>query len=353
MKIIQVCPRYSPYIGGVETHVAEISGRLAKNGHDVTVVTTDPSGKLKKAETVDGIKIVRFPAFAPGDAYYISPSIYSYIKRSGKSDVVHAHGYHAFPALFASLSTSSKFLFTPHYHGKGHTMIRDMLLRPYRLLGDRIFKKADTVICVSEYEKSLVCNDFGQYCKKAVVIPNGVNKREFKSLVPNKKDSRVILYVGRLEEYKGIQYVIRALPYLDGHRLVMIGRGPYGETLSGIAKDEGVSDRITHLEGLSREELLRWYATADVFVMLSGHEAYGITVAEALSAGVPCVVAKTSALSEFIDGSSCRGVDLPVEAEHLAAEIKAAKFEGSGAKKIMDWDEVVDKLLNVYAGDRS
>ena len=50
MRIAQVCPRYSPYIGGVETHVEEISKRLVARGHEVTVITTDPSGKLPQSE---------------------------------------------------------------------------------------------------------------------------------------------------------------------------------------------------------------------------------------------------------------------------------------------------------------
>ncbi len=121
MRIAQVCPRYSPYIGGVETHVEEISKRLVRMGHEVTVISTDPSGKLPKEEVIDGVKVLRFPAFAPGDAYYMSPSLRSYVKKAGEFDIVHAHGYHAFPAYFASFTKAPKFIFTPHYHGHGHT----------------------------------------------------------------------------------------------------------------------------------------------------------------------------------------------------------------------------------------
>ncbi len=95
-----------------------------------------------------------------------------------------------------------------------------------------------------------------------------------------------------------------------------------------------------------RDELLRWYATADVFVMLSKFEAYGITVAEALTAGVPCIVASGSALSEFV-GDSCKVVDLPIEAEKLAEYIHNAQFNGA-PPNVLDWDEVAKRVLELY-----
>ncbi len=344
MRIAQVCPRYSPYIGGVETHVGELSRRLVRRGHEVTVLSTDPSGKLPKSEAIDGVRAMRFPAFAPGDAYYLSPSLGSYIKKAG-FDVVHAHGYHAFPAYLALATPAPRFVFTPHYHGHGHTPFRDLLLKPYAILGRRIFERAGRIICVSEFEKGLVCRDF-KCDGKAVVVPNGVNKAEFRGLEPYPKGLKLILYVGRLEEYKGVQYAIRALPFLPWHRLGVIGKGPYKDALVKEAVAAGVKDKVAFMAEQSREELLRWYATADVFVMLSRFEAYGITVAEALTAGVPCIVANGSALSEFV-GPSCQGVDLPIGGEELAKCIEKARFDGR-PPNVMDWDEVTEKVLQVY-----
>ncbi len=347
MRIAQVCPRYSPDIGGVETHVAEVSKRLVARGHDVTVITTDPSGKLPRSEMLDGVKVLRFPAFAPGDAYYLSPSMYSYLRKDHGFDIIHAHGYHAVPALFASYAKTGKLIFTPHYHGHGHTWLRDLLLKPYKILANRIFAKADRVVCVSEYEKRLVCRDFPRSCDKISVVPNGVNKAEFGLAEPWPKGLKIILYVGRLEEYKGVQYAIRALKFLPWHRLLVIGKGPYKEALLREAKDTGVQDKIAILEGQSRSDLLRWYATADVFVLLSTSEAYGITVAEALTAGVPCIVANGSALEEFADGDTCKSVDLPVNEETLAKLIESARFK-EVPKSVLDWDQVADMLLDVY-----
>ncbi|OPY27287.1 MAG: putative glycosyl transferase [Methanocella sp. PtaU1.Bin125] len=347
MRIAQVCPRYKPHIGGVETVVEEVSRRLAARGHDVTVITTDPTKSLPRQETVDGVRVVRFPAYAPGDAYYLSLQLRDYLKKAS-FDVVHAHSYHALPALSAASCNARRLVFNPYYHGKGHTTFRNLLLKTYRLPGARIFRRADAVVCNSAFERSLVCRDFPAHCGKVRVIPPGIDRKEFEGLTPFPKDEKVLLYAGRLEEYKGVQHALAALRHLDGWRMVVIGRGPYKSALVRQAGEESLKGRVTFLEGLARRDLLRWYATADVFVMLSGYESYGITVAEALTAGTPCVVARSSSLAEFADGGLCRGVDLPVRPERLAAEVlMAARVPYT--KEIPDWDEAAARMLAVYA----
>lgn len=383
MKIAQICPRYSPDIGGVETHVKEISERLVKAGHNVEVITTDPSGKLDKRNTINGVKVIRFGSFAPGNAYYFAPQIYFYLKKHS-FDAIHAHSYHALPALFAALGKrKTRLVFTPHYHRSGHTAFRNLLHKPYRFFGKVIFSRADSVICVSEYEKRLVEADF-RVAGKTVKIPNGVNLAEFEHLRARQKDKgfgektgkeeageekigkekiekeksrkdKILLYVGRMEEYKGVQYIIQSLPELQEFRLRIVGKGPYEAELRSMAKSLKVEERIEWLKDLSRKELLECYADADIFLMLSSHEAYGITVAEALAAGTPCVVAKGSALEEFIDGKNCVGIESPVTGQKVIKVlqnldiIKGERSSGKlKLKGIMDWNEVSARIEKQY-----
>ena len=154
-----VCHRYHPDIGGVETHVQQISERLAKRGFDVEVICTDPTGKFPQQELYNGVKITRFRSLAPKDAYFFAPQVYFYLKDLD-FDIVHAHNYHAFPALFASVAAKRRFIFTPHYHGGSHSILRNLLHKPYQRIGSFIFKKAEKVVCVSKYEMKLIENDF-------------------------------------------------------------------------------------------------------------------------------------------------------------------------------------------------
>jgi len=359
MKIAQVCHRYHPQIGGVETHVKEISERLIKLGHEIEVITTDPTGDLPETEIINGVKIRRFRSIAPGEAYYFAPKIYFYLK-ANQYDIVHAHNYHAFPALFAALAKGNnrKFVFTPHYHRNSNTLFRNLLHKPYKFLGKILFSLADYVICVSEYEKRLIESDF-KVADKTVKIPNGIKLKEFENLKRQQKGNgeKILLYVGRLEEYKGVQYIIQSLPELQDFRLRVVGKGPYEEDLRIMAKNLGVDERVEWLKNLSREELLECYASADVFLMLSSHEAYGITVAEALAAGTPCVVAKGSALEEFVEGENCVGIESPIISSKVSEAIKMLEGDKqriSFSKKqvLMDWNEVVEKIESLFSQSR-
>lgn len=350
MKIAQVCPRYYPSIGGVEEHVRNISERLVRD-HDVSVFTTDPSGRLSKVEIIEGVKVNRFKAWAPNEAYYFSRELKKYLTENSDSfDIVHAHNYHAFPALYATQAKNrNKLVFTPHYHGKGHTFFRSLLHKQYRFLGRRIFEKADKVICVSNHEKTLVAKHFEVGDEKVVVIRNGVNLDEFKLLEKRTKGCRNILSVGRLEKYKGIQYLIEVLPRLDQDIILeVVGKGPFKENLVKLARKHDVEDRVKFHQDLPRQELLQLYADADLFVLLSKHEAYGLSVAEAMCAGTPCIVSKTSALIEWVDDDNCFGIDSPGDLNTLRSLITSVMGKRVRGSKIWDWGEVVEKLVGVY-----
>jgi glycosyltransferase involved in cell wall biosynthesis len=357
VKVVQVCPRYYPDIGGVETHVKEISERLVKRGFDVEVICTDPSGRLKRHEILNGVLITRLGSYAPRDAYYFAPHIYFYI-REHVFDLLHVHSYHALPALFAVLAKNSrKLVFTPHYHRRGHTIIRNLLHKLYRIIGSRIFEKADKVICVSEYERRMVLSDFKIHAEKIKKIPNGLDLKEFSNIKSEKKRNdgmKILLYAGRLEQYKGIHHIIKALPHLKEYKLGIIGKGPYENNLQELAQELSVIKRINWYKNITRGEMLNRYASADLFIMLSKYEAYGITVAEALAAGTPCIVAMGSALEEFVDGNQCIGIDKPITCDKLInAIIKVKESDIKNYMKIkdlpiLDWDDVTDKLIEVY-----
>lgn len=348
MKILQVCPKYYPFIGGVDQHVRNISERLVHE-HEVTVFTCDPSGQLPREELLNGVKIWRFRSFSPQDAYHISLSMLRELRHSS-FDVVHGHSYHAFPLLFSRYAKRKRFIITSHYHGHGSTKLREVLFKGYKPFGQTVMREADVVIAVSQYEKALLVKDF-KIADKVLVIPNGIEVREFKTLKPCQKTHMSILSVGRLEEYKGIQFIIQALPLLNKNiHLNIVGSGSYKEKLIDFAKTLGVKDRVEFHHDLSKSELLAKYVNADLFVLLSKYEAFGIVVAEALAARVPCVVANTSALTEWIDNQNCFGIDYPISVERLAQLINDTIGQAVGDVKLWDWDDVVAETLKVYKG---
>ena len=359
MKILQVCPgAYVSGRGGISEHVMRVSEGLARRGHDVTVFATNPGG-LAWFEVVNGVKVRRFRRFAPSGSYFLSPSMFWALSRVEGFDVVHAHGFHAFPMHFASLAKCKRFVVTTHFHGAGHSAFRNCLFRLFERFGRWTLLRADVVIAVSDYERRLLLERFKLDARKVVVVPNGVDFKEFEGLTRRKRGFRSILYVGRLEAYKGVQYLIEVLPKLPSDVVLeIVGRGSLRGHLERRAWAVGVSDRVRFYQDLPKRDLLQLIVDAEVFVLLSRFEAYSLVVAEALTAGTPCIVANTSALTEWVDGRSCLGVDVPVKLSELASLIEGVLDGKMGRKasscnvrvKIIGWDEVAGLLERIYAG---
>jgi glycosyltransferase involved in cell wall biosynthesis len=348
MDILQVCPVYYPHVGGTEDHVRNISERLARK-HEVVVFTTDPTSKLPEEEVINGVRVRRFKAFAPDEAYYFSPGMLRAIKKS-KFDIVHGHDFHALPLFFSRYAKCKKLVVTPHYHGAGHTAIRNVLMTIYKPIGGKTLLAADKVICVSNYEKNLLKSDFNLADEKLVVIPNGLNLQEFEGLRRKRKEGHeTILCVSRVERYKGIDYVVDALPRLRDHiELEIVGSGTHKHNLINQVQMLGLQRRVKFYENLSRRELLERYVNADVFVLLSRREAYGIVVAEALASRIPSIVANGGALKEFVDSKNCFGIGYPIDIEQLAGLINNVIGMTARTTKLLDWNEVVRSVELAY-----
>ncbi|MGD0494732.1 MAG: glycosyltransferase family 4 protein [Candidatus Bathyarchaeia archaeon] len=354
MKILQVCPDTYSELGGVTVHVRNIAERLARR-HDVTVFAV-ANHELPRFEVKNGVRVERFRCYAPSNAYFFSWEIPLEMRRV-QFDVVHGHGYHAFPLHYSALAKRGKFVATPHFHGAGHTPLRDCLIRLFKPFGARTLERAEKIIAVSEFEKALLHRQFKIDDDKVLVIPNGVDHGEFSNLQKREPEAKSILYVGFLTAFKGPQYLVEVLPRLaEDVVLEIVGRGPLRPFLEKRARELRVYDRVRFYENLSRHELLERFAEASVFAMLSTFEAYSIVVAEALTAGTPCVVANTSALSEWVDNETCFGVDYPIDLNQLAKQVNRVLENGVDTTamrkwigtKILDWNDVVGRLENVY-----
>ena len=358
MRIAQVCHNYYDprlFIGGVGIHVKEISERLARE-HSVSVLTTDPYGILPREEVIDGVMVRRFKSFAPGNTYYYSPELLKYIyKNSNEYGIIHAHNYHAFPAFCASLAPNNNLIFTPHYFGSKSQFLRRLVTFSYRLIGREIFKKAKAIICTSRYEADLVVRAFDFVSEKITIIPNGVAIPK-SPIRTSDEFHRSMLYVGRLMKGKGVEHIIRAMPYVDNNvKLEIVGIGPDKGRLVELVNIIGVGDRVSFYENLSRVDIMKKYIEADLFICLSKQEIFGISVAEALASGTPCIVTDTSELTNWIDDKYCFGVRHPVNIDELVTVINRILKEDPTLRansytknRILDWDEVVNLLCKVY-----
>jgi glycosyltransferase involved in cell wall biosynthesis len=354
-----VTPRYHPYPGGVQTHVKAIAERLVQAGVEVDVFTTDPGHRLPRVEQVNGVTVRRFPSWAPHDAYYVSPwQLVGLARRAQAFDLVHAHSYQSLTCLNGALAAGGQrpFVFTPHYHGRGETVVRNLVHLPWRIPGRWLFRRAQRVICVSAAERARLQQHFPY--ARAIIIPNGVRLDGLRAAVSRPQDREggpVILYVGRLERYKNVDRLIACVPYLPTDcRVIIVGSGPHKHELLHQIGRLARSDRgrVQIKGGIADAELLRWYKTCHVCVNLSGSEAFGITLLEALAAGKPVLAndipafREISALSPLVHLVNLRRLN---DADLARALVSAmARSESPPDLTAYTWDAVARRTLGVY-----
>ncbi|BBH64018.1 LPS biosynthesis protein [Actinoplanes sp. OR16] len=351
MRIGIVANAYHPDIGGVETHVKRLCAGLLAAGDQVEVITQHRS---RSEETVDGVLVRRFPLTVPAGDYRLSLPLWRWLRRNADAyDVLHVHSYHALAALCAAqANTSTPMVFTPHYHGTGHSRLRAALHPVYRPFGRTILTRSSAVVCVTAAERDLLLRHFPEVTDRTVIIPNGTDPRPAVPVVP--AQSRRILCVGRLEQYKRVDRVIRAMAHLGpDHRLDVVGTGPAADRWRQLAARLGLAGQVVFHGRLDDAAFASCLAQASAAVSASAHEAFGMSVADALAAGLPTVAAPIPAHQEVArlagDGVWLRYADPDDEADLAAAMIEATSAGRKRPATLPTWDDVVAGIRQVYS----
>ncbi len=341
-RIGMIAPRYAPAIGGVERHVQRIAEGLTACGLAVDVITTDPDGKLPPLEVINGVTVRRFPTLGRNSVYFVSPALGSWLMQHAREfRLLHAHSYHtplALQAAIASRTAKVPLMLTPHYHGTGHTPFRRALHIPYRLAGSWLIRQARRVICVSRVEQALIQTHFGKNVP-TVVIPNGIDLIDYSQYpVPALSSDQVrILSVGRLEAYKQTDRILSALEGLSAeYTLTVVGDGPERANLADHAArlSASIGSRLQLRGHIPQSDLYALYRSADVFVSLSRHEAFGLTLLEAAAAGAALVASDIPAHREvaaYLPAQRVVFVDVACTPAELGQAIaQAARTRQSG-----------------------
>jgi glycosyltransferase involved in cell wall biosynthesis len=363
-SITFVSPRYPPYIGGVETHVAELSSRASARFRRVSVVTTDPSGDLPTTENIgDALTVFRVRSFAPGENYHfpVSTSLVR-ILRGCRSRILHLHSIHDVPGPLAAIlegNSDSSIVFTPHFHGEFSSNLGKIFFEATLPVLRRIMDRVNCIICVSKFEAKIMGKAFPGSIGKITVIPNGVDSELLSNHEWSPPSTPRILFVGRLERYKNVDKILAAFAVLRENypnlRLTIVGRGPLKEELLSLAQQLRLGQSVEWLEGLKKPELYELYRSSSVFVLPSYLEAYGIVVAEAVAVGTPSIVANSSALSEFVRSGLATPVEPPVETDKLVDAMslvledpKSYSPRTRTSDMIQSWDDIAMKTFETY-----
>ena len=246
MKIALVSAHYAPFTGGIESHVEEIAKRLASLGETVEVLTHHDTPDVPDTEMRDSVVVRRHKVAVSSQHFGVSPAMwYTLLRQRQRYDVVHVHGYGSAAPLTATLAGASPMVFTPHYHGTGHSPFRKALHVPYRAVGAGIVARSRRIICVSQAEANLFLTHFGTARERVKVIPNGVDLDRIRTAKPFPDAGAVIITGGRLQSYKHVDRIVEAMALTPpGLRLVVTGDGTERPRLEVLAKDRGVADKV-------------------------------------------------------------------------------------------------------------
>jgi glycosyltransferase involved in cell wall biosynthesis len=357
VRIAQVCARAYPLLGGIETHVEEVSLRLAARGHDVTIVTTDPSRTLPRRDVHDGVRVRRHRAWPRDRDWYLSPGLFLDVLR-GRYDLVHVQGVHTLSAPFAMVAavlSHTPFVLTFHTGGHSSPTRESFRERQWQLLAP-LLRRAGRLIAVCRHEVAIFTPVIDRGPGRFLVVRNGAElpRPAGEDVELPASAGPVVSSVGRLERYKGHQRLIAALPALrvryPNAVAVIVGSGPYGDELRGQARALGVEEHVLfrHFPATSRGRLADLLLASDVVVLLSDYEAHPVSVMEAIGLGRPVLVARTSGLTELADDGLVHGVPAEAPAATVAEAIAGAIGAPTPDVHVQTWDETVDELEMVY-----
>lgn len=335
MKILQINKLYYPWIGGIEKIVQQIAeGLIDKSNVKTEVLCCQSKGKTI-IEEVNGVKVYRAASFEMVWGMPLSMVFFELFKKlSQNADIIDLHH----PFLLGDLGI---FIFKPkarlivHYHSDiVRQQFFSFLFKPLVL---STLKKADKIIVSNQnILKNSPC--LGNFQKKCEVIPYGIDIEKFQKEVDQKESGKIkekygkfVLFVGRLNYYKGLEYLIAAMEKIKAN-LVIIGEGSFRKRAEKKARKLKIEDRIFFLSGLKDQDLIKFYKTSSLLVLPSifKSEAFGIVLIEAMACAKPVISTELGTGTSFVNKDGITGfVVLPKNSESLAVAMR----------KILDDDE--------------
>ena len=380
MKILQGCVRYPPAPGGAETVVKAYSEGLRDIGHDVEVVTTDlytetPFVKKKMPSVVNGINVTRHKAYTvSGEAHYVlAPGmVQSFLSKN--ADVIHTHSYGYFQnhaGWIRERFQSTPWVITPHFHpswsmwgGSKRKTLREFY---DTVIGKGTLEAADLITCVSKHERDMLVSEIGLKEDNIKIIYNGINWADWSS-VPNKEvfrkqyptiSEKFVLFAGRLATNKGLSDLISAMQLIDKKSVDLVITGAdmgLGKQLEKEASDKGVTmHRLGHIDDETYRSVL---SAAEMLVLPSEYEAFGIVLLEAAAAKTPVIGTNVGGIPEAMSPGNngliveyndvnnlAKSIAILLEDEKMCREM--GKSGREWAKKF-SWESIVKEIEHEY-----
>jgi glycosyltransferase involved in cell wall biosynthesis len=363
MKILQVAPFFPPAhaYGGMAGMAFQISKELIERDHEVVVYTSDAKDiglriNINPNEVLDGIEVHYFRSLVPTITrklkLSITPMMILHAKNEVKRfDVVHLHDYRTFQNIVAA-HYSKKFgvPYMLQAHGTLPRLMNGQKLKWVYdfLFGDRLLKDAFKVIAVSRAETEQY-RKMGLPPRKIAIVPNGINLCEYSNLPPEGSfkrrfgitESKMILYLGRIHKVKGLDFLVKAYAHLiksfEFNDAALVIAGPddgYLDEVQALVHSLGMEERVLIPGPLYGNNRLAAYSDADVCVLPSRYEIWGLTILEAYACKKPVIASRVGGLKELVIDKVTGFLFNPGDIRQLARHIFDVLSDRQKARRI-------------------
>ncbi|UCF06788.1 MAG: N-acetyl-alpha-D-glucosaminyl L-malate synthase BshA [bacterium] len=359
-----------PFLGGSGIVATELGMELAARGHEVHFITSSQPIRLKtfKSNIVfHQVNIDNYPVFQ-SPPYVLNLAVkMAEVARGRDLDILHVHYAipHAVSAYLArEIVGAGRIRFITTLHGTDITLVGN---RPsfYDITRFTI-ERSDVVTTVSEFLRRKTLETF-DLNREIVVIPNFVDTRRFKPLdVPHRRDifaatgEKILLHASNFRAVKRAETVVhvfervaRVMPV----RLLLMGDGPEISAIDRMVGELGIRDRVVFLGG--SESVDEIFPVADLFLLPSRHEGFGLAALEAMSCAVPVIGTSVGGMPEFIrdgingflfdpddiDGMAGKAVELLGDD---ALRMSIGKNARCTAVQNYSREKIVEKYIEVY-----
>ncbi len=276
-------------------------------------------------------------------------------------DIIHAHDWMTFPAGMAAAESSGKPLVV-HIHSTEFDRSGEHVNQVIYNIEREGMHTADKVIVVSNYTKNIIISRYDVPPAKVEVVYNGVEddvSNGFTAQKPPQKGDRIVLFLGRITMQKGPEYFLaaakRVLEKTDNVKFVVAGRGDMMYRIVEMAAAMGIGHKVLFTGFLRGSDVDRIYGMADLYVMSSVSEPFGIAPLEALSRNVPVLISKQSGIAEVLTHAlKVDFWDINQMANKIAAVLKYAPLRtmlqenGRGEVHRFRWEDSASRVSQIY-----
>ncbi len=366
-RILMIISQFYPLLGGAEVQAQLLACGLIKRGMKVYVLTRKLKG-LPRHEIIEGIPVYREIktidwGFLWGIYYIVSVFVFLYKKRKDY-DIIHCHiiqGLHTFVSVIFKYIFKKKVIVKMSSSGEtsDFTLIKEV---KFGRLFLRYIRNVDAIISVcKKSSEEILENGFSKDI--LIEVPNAVDTHKyFEDAHKERNDIRNITYVGRLDNYKGVNFLISGfkdvLSKVDNVRLTIVGNGPDESLLRDMANNLRIIDNVV-FKG-RQEDVFSQLCSADIFVLPSLSEGMSNVLLEAMSCGLPVVATSVGGNSDLIKDRYNGILIEPRDSMKLSAALLEllkndglAKKLGKEARKTVkenySIDHVVDKYVELYS----